>query len=48
MPFDTMTKRSTTSSDPEAMADLTSTYVKVLVLEVVIILVLWAFGRMFA
>jgi hypothetical protein len=36
------------SHDPDAMANLTSTYVKVLVLEVVIVALLWALGRLFS
>jgi hypothetical protein len=34
--------------NPDSDSDLTPTYVKVLVLEAVIIAALWAFGRMFS
>ena len=34
--------------DPDSMADLTGTYVKVLVLEVCIVALLWVFGRLFS
>jgi len=34
--------------NPDGDSDLTPTYVKVLVLEAVIVAALWAFGRMFS
>lgn len=34
--------------DPDSMADLTSTYVRVIVLEAAIVALLWMFGRLFA
>lgn len=38
----------TQTHDPDSMANLTGTYVKVLVIEVVIVALLWLFGRLFS
>ena len=36
------------ATDPERDTNMTSTYVKVLLLETAIIIVLWVFGRLFS